>query len=368
MKKPHNKFTPNLPRQAFESLGKKLATFTQKKGEIQTFDETQKQQRLDLAQFNPSLNRDFTANKNTFHQHIPKLSKRLLSNTKFGEFGKLAGKFVAPTTLETLSDKTFLQLGKLAQSWAEADLRHDPRFSSKTLVMTERHALAQAIAHQSRALVAVGSVSNVAGLVGILGDTVWLLVVALRSIFQIASIYDKPLTGKAGIQIAYEILAKADLNKLQEKQTLLAGIGVVEAIVDNNVDDKRENSAENLNHKDLSFRPFRPFQAFTTDLKNGEYKKLTKFADEKESEQTSMLANVMGYLHNAEKLARKMNLNLKSIHLGKLNKVLPITAVGIGASYNNIIIDEVLAIAMAIFAPQPKMANTENHQQLLENP
>lgn len=327
--------TPNFPRQALETLGKKLSTFTHKKHDFQSFAQSQTYQSIDLTQFSPQSDNSFTANKNAFHEHIPKLSKRLFGSTKFGQFGTLAGKTVSPETVEKFSDKSFLQIGKFAQAWAEKDLNNDQRFNDKSLNINERHALAQAIAHRNRALVAVGSVSNVAGLVGMLGDTVWLLAVALRSIFQLASIYDKPLTGKAGIQIAYEILSKADLNKLQEKQTLLAGIGVMESVID-------KNGANNP-----TYQPDKP------------YKKLTKFADEEERQQTSMLATAMGYVKHAEQLARKMNFNLQGINLGKLNKVLPITAVGIGASYNNIIIDEVLNIAMATFAPEPKIANAQ---------
>lgn len=351
--------TPNFPRQALETLGKKLSTFTHKKHDFQSFAQSQTYQSIDLTQFIPQSDNSFTANKNAFHEHIPKLSKRLFGSTKFGQFGTLAGKVVPPETLEKFSDKSFLQIGKLAQAWAEKDLKNDKRFNGKSLNINERHALAQAIAHQNRALVALGSMSNLAGLVGILGDTVWLLMVALRSIFQIAHVYDKPLTGKAGIQIAYEILAKANLDKLQEKQTLLAGIGVVEAVIDKNSLNKSnlEKKSEIAETYDLKENPFKLFADFKTNLKNGEYKKLTKFADEQQSEQNSMLEKVMGYVKHAEQLARKMNLNLQAINLGKLNKVLPITAVGIGASYNNVIIDEVLNIAMATFAPQPKLMN-----------
>lgn len=335
----------NLPRQAIEKLGKKLAKFTQKNHNFQSFAQSQSYQSLDLSQFNPVFNQDFNTNKNTFHEHIPKLSKRVFGGTKFNDLGRLASKVIAPTTLEKISDTTFLQIGKLAQSWADRDLRHDSRFKGNAaLDITECHALAQAIADQNRALVVVGSVSNLAGLVGILGDTVWLLTVALRSIFQIATIYDKPLTGKAGIQIAYELLAKADLSKLQEKQTLMAGIGVVEAIADNHVESEKDHQP-----------------------KTGDYKKFTKFADDTATDQTSMLANVMGYVQQVESLATQLNINLHSLSLGKFNKVLPIAAVGIGASYNNVIIDEILSVAIATFAPVPKtvvLEKKENQNRL----
>lgn len=360
----------SLPRYLMESIGKKLSTLTQKKHDFQTFSQSQAYQSIDLTQFNASLNQDFNTHKNAFHDQIPQLSKQLFGNTSFGEWGTLVDKIVPPETLKKISNKGFLQIGKLAQSWAEADLGRDKRFLGQlSLDINERHALAQAIAHQNRALVAVGSVSNLAGLVGILGDTVWLLILALRSIFQIASIYDKPLTGTAGIQIAYQILAKAELSKLQEKQTLLAGIGMVEAIVDKN---SLEQNSNKLNPQPMPTKnsqsherevPLFRLSELTMDVKNGDYSHLTKFANKKTAEHSSLLTNVMDYLATADTFARRINLSLHAINFNKLNKILPIAAVGIGASYNNLIIDEVLNIAMATFAPPPKPAKVEKLEQ-----
>ena len=44
----------------------------------------------------------------------------------------------------------------------------------------------------------MGGVTGLAGLPGMLADTIWLLLVSLRTVYQLATVYDKPLTGKQG--------------------------------------------------------------------------------------------------------------------------------------------------------------------------
>lgn len=299
----------SLSRQALETLGKKLAGFTQRKPLPK--DDTP----LDIA----SIKADFKNNKNAFHDHLPNLSKKLLGKTPIGRYGAMAGKVVPKTAFEKATDMAFLNIGKLAQNWAGFDLNHDSRFRGQSLDDSERRALAKAIANQNRALATAGGVSNLAGLAGILVDTLWLLTVSLRSIFQIAQIYDKPLTGKQGIAIAYEILGKTDLNKLQEKQTLLAALGVFEAVADEGFGGYRLEDKDPSDDNDYS--------------------------------------QVQGIFGKVEDIANTLNVNLQGFNFGFLHKILPLSAVSIGATYNNLIIHEVVEIAQATFAPQPKDAN-----------
>lgn len=308
---------PSLTRNALERVGSKLASLT--KSNTLSNDSLKA---LDLE----AIQTDFKNNKNAFHEQIPNLSRKLLGKTSFGRYSSMAGKFVPKTTFEKATDVAFTQIGKLAQTWAHFDLNHDNRFTKTNLDDSERHALAKAIANQNRSLATVGSVSNLAGLAGILVDTLWLLTVSLRSIFQIAQIYDKPLTGKQGIAIAYEVLAKTDLKKLQEKQTLLAGIGVVETVADEGFGSYRTTEPQNL-----------------TDSAN-------------ESTDDSDVSSVHHALSKVEDIATQLNVNLQGFNFSFLHKVLPITAVGIGATYNNIIINEVVQLAQATFAPAPKLA------------
>ncbi len=303
-------FHTSLSRQTLETVGKKLAQFTKK----DTLPKSSLNA-VDLA----AINTDFKNNKNAFHDQVPNLARKLFGKTSIGRYSALATKIVPQTTLEKATDTAFASLGRIAQGWADYDLKHDARFANTKLDDSERHALAQSIANQNRTLATIGGVSNLVGLAGILVDTLWLLTVSLRSIFQIAHIYDKPLTGKQGIAIAYEILANTHLKKLQEKQTLLAGLGVVEAVADEG------------------------FEAYRLE--------------DKPADDDNDYSQVQGIFSKVENVAESLNVNLSHFNFGFLHKVLPLSAVGIGASYNNIIINEVIEIALATFAPTPKLAS-----------
>ena len=282
-------------RDGLNALGGRLATFTDSSDLPKDM-----LQDLDLT----TLRDDIRAHKNAFHDQIPALSAKLMGKTPLSRYQKYADRFVPQSLFDKASDSVFMRVGKLAQSWADTDLHNNPQFS-KQLSATERDALAEEIANQNRALATLGSVSNFAGLLGILGDTFWLLAVCLRHIFQISYVYDRPLTGSTGVILAYEILSKVNLKKLQEKQTLLAGLGLFEAMTDDTL----------TQNQDL--------------LDNSTIAQLFSAFDE---------------------IAENINLNLERFNVGILHKVLPITAVGIGAAYNNQIIHEVIAVTQAIFA------------------
>lgn len=288
-------------RNGLNALGERLAKFT----DSQDLPKDMLQD-LDLS----TLRDDIRAHKNAFHDQIPALSAKLMGKTPLSRYQKYANRFVPQSLFDKASDSVFMRVGKLAQSWADTDLHNNPQFG-KPLSAAERDALAEAIANQNRALATLGSVSNFAGLVGILGDTFWLLAVCLRHIFQISHIYDRPLTGSNGVVLAYEILSKVNLKKLQEKQTLLAGLGLFEAMAD----DTLEENQDLLDNSTVA----QLFSAF-------------------------------------DDIAENINLNLERFNVGILHKILPITAVGIGTAYNNQIIHEVIAVTQAVFAEPANQA------------
>lgn len=181
----------------------------------------------------------------------------------------------------------------------------------------ERYALATDIANQNRALATLGGITGLAGLPGLLADTLWLLLVSLRTVYQLAAVYDRPLTGKQGVKMAYELLASADLSKMQEKQALLAGIGVGKGLLDNAQSRGLHSELKNLG------------------LKN---------------------QNVNFYAEQVDKVAGQVGVDLDQINLAWIRKLLPITAVGVGMHYNSHLIDEVIGVAQATFAPEPKLA------------
>ena len=164
----------------------------------------------------------------------------------------------------------------------------------------------------------LGGLTGLAGLPGLLADTLWLLLVSLRTVYQLGAIYNKPLTGKQGVKMAYELLASADLSKMQEKQALLAGIGIGKGLLDNAQSNGLHNELKNLG------------------LKN---------------------KNVNFYAEQVDNIASQVGINLDNINLSWVRRFLPATAVIVGMRYNSQLIDEVIGVAQATFAPEAKLAN-----------
>ncbi|AMN68404.1 EcsC family protein [Psychrobacter sp. P11G5] len=253
-----------------------------------------------------------------FREQTLKTTQQLLG-TRFATYGKYAKKVVPNSLFQSVLDSAFVQVAKLAANWSQLDLPNEHRFADTNVLDDEqRYALATDIANQNRALATLGGLTGLAGLPGLLADTLWLLLVSLRSVYQLAAVYDKPLTGKQGIKMAYELLASADLSKMQEKQALLAGIGVGKGLLDNAQSRGLHSELKNLG------------------LKN---------------------QNVNFYAEQIDNIAGQVGVDLDQINLSWIRRFLPLSAVAVGMHYNSRLIDEVLGVAQATFAPEPKLAN-----------
>ena len=253
-----------------------------------------------------------------FREQTLKTTQQLLG-TRFATYGKYAKKVVPNSLFQSVLDSAFVQVAKLAANWSQIDLPNEHRFADIALLDDEqRYALATDIANQNRALATLGGLTGLAGLPGLLADTLWLLLVSLRSVYQLAAVYDQPLTGKQGVKMAYELLANADLSKMQEKQALLAGIGIGKGLLDNAQSNGLHNELKNLG------------------LKN---------------------KNVNFYAEQVDNIAGQVGIDLDQINLSWIRRFLPVTAVAVGMHYNSRLIDEVLGVAQATFAPEPKLAN-----------
>ena len=253
-----------------------------------------------------------------FREQTLKATQQLLG-TRFATYGKYAKKVVPNSLFESTVDGAFAQIAKLAANWSQLDLPNEHRFANiASLDDEERYALATDIANQNRALATIGGLTGLAGLPGLLADTLWLLLVSLRTVYQLGAVYNKPLTGKQGVKMAYELLANADLSKMQEKQALLAGIGVGKGLLDNAQSSGLHNELKNLG------------------LKN---------------------KNVNFYAEQVDNIASQVGIDLDKINLSWIRRFLPATAVIIGMRYNSQLIDEVIGVAQATFAPEAKLAN-----------
>ena len=253
-----------------------------------------------------------------FREQTLKATQQLLG-TRFATYGKYAKKIVPNSLFDSTVDGAFAQIAKLASNWSQIDLPNQHRFANiVNLDDEERYALATDIANQNRALATLGGLTGLAGLPGLLADTLWLLLVSLRTVYQLGAIYNKPLTGKQGVKMAYELLASADLSKMQEKQALLAGIGIGKGLLDNAQSNGLHNELKNLG------------------LKN---------------------KNVNFYAEQVDNIASQVGINLDNINLSWVRRFLPATAVIVGMRYNSQLIDEVIGVAQATFAPEAKLAN-----------
>lgn len=252
-----------------------------------------------------------------FKEQTLKASMRLVGG-RFASYGKYLKKIMPDDKFDQIVDGLFNQVASLAQTWSQTDIPNQKRFANlRQLDEHELNALANDIANQNRALATLGGISNGMGLLGLLIDTLWLLLVSLRSIYQFAQIYDKPLTGKQGIKIAYDILAHANLNKMQDKQTFLLALGLGQSIL-NNRTDSLEQQIQNLNL-------------------DGQH--------------------LQFYIEQINQLGKQFGLELNQLQFNWVKRALPIGAIALAMHYNSEIIDEVLGVARATFAPQPKLTN-----------
>ena len=253
-----------------------------------------------------------------FREQTLKATQQLLGN-RFATYGKYAKKVVPNSLFESTVDGAFAQVAKLAANWSQIDLPNQHRFANiASLDDEERYALATDIANQNRALATIGGLTGLAGLPGLLADTLWLLLVSLRTVYQLGAVYNKPLTGKQGVKMAYELLANADLSKMQEKQALLAGLGIGKGLLDNAQSSGLHNELKNLGLQNKS---------------------------------------VNFYAEQVDSIASQVGIDLDQINLSWIRRFLPGTAVIIGMRYNSQLIDEVIGVAQATFAPEAKLAN-----------
>lgn len=221
----------------------------------------------------------------------------------------LANKFISDEKMSAVSEAVYGKLAEWASGWAVSDLSKDERFDRvHTLSDDERNAFAEDISNQSRALATLGGVTGLMGLKGVVADSAWLLMVSLKSVYQLSMIYDKPLTGKEGAKLAYGILSECDLDKLQEKQVIMTALALGNSVIKN---------------------------AQGTSLVD-ELKKIgEKYQNSSYSDQFDTISNYV---------------NLDKFNMAWVGYVLPIGSSVVSAHYNNELIDEVLGVAKATFA------------------
>lgn len=224
----------------------------------------------------------------------------------------LASKFVPQGVFDDISKQLYTKLALLAKTWALYALKKDARFLQlSTLSAQDKDRFADDVANQNRALATLGGAAGLLGLAGVVLDTAWLLLVSLRTIYQLAAIYDVPMSDKADLDLAQQILSKMDLDKLGQKQVLLTALAL---------GDKMLVNAQSAGLKDALSAMFASYP-----ITSGYKKQLDE-----------LLAHV-----NLDKLNR--------FNPSWLHYVLPVASVAVGGYYNRELIEDVIGMMLATF-------------------
>lgn len=264
--------------------------------------------------------------QDAFRKQTSSMSAQLFG-PKFTTAQSLVGKVAPSVNSDSMTNFIFNKAASWANSWAEKDLLRDSRFANlSSLTDMERDDFARDVANQNRALAVMGGLAGLAGIKGLIADAGWLLMVSLKAVYQLALIYDKPLTGKEGIKIAYGVLSGANLTRLQEKQIILTALALGNTVFANA---ERSSLNQELQNVGLKYS--------AGELFNKQFDDLSKYV------------------------------NIDNLKLGWFGKLLPVTSVGVGAYYNRELIEEVLGTAMATFRPERPQLLTENqHSQEID--
>lgn len=222
----------------------------------------------------------------------------------------LANRLLPSKQMDRASDALYSKLAQWASQWAQKDLAWLDRKALQDASDEQRQLWAEEVRNQNRALALLGGVSGLMGLKGVLVDAAWLLMVALKSVYQLAIVYDKPLKGREGIDVVYGILSACDLGKIQEKQAIMIALALGDGV-----------------------------------LKN--------------AQQTGLATELqkLGSQYQNRSYSAQFEEISKHIDLDKLNPkwlhcILPIGSMAVSAHYNSALIDEVLGVACATFADQ----------------
>lgn len=223
----------------------------------------------------------------------------------------LADKFISDDKLNVISQSVYEKIAELARAWALRTLPVDP----KTLSSTQKDELAQSLANQNRALATVGGVTGFFGLTGVVMDTAWLLLVALRTVYQLSAVYGVPLTKKEGIKMAYSVLSGADLDKMQEKQIILTALALAKKTL--------VYAGENGLKEEL-------IKLSSSNINIDDFDGLLKFT-------------------HLDKLVEKYGIDINGLNTHWSHRLVAVSAVGVAAHYNHRLIDEIIGTAMATF-------------------
>lgn len=171
-----------------------------------------------------------------FRRQMPDLAKQILG-VRFAKASQFVGKMLPNGAMETATDHLFDRLAQAAEFlsqpseiWQEANVADQQAL--RDLSPEQIDELVTTVINRNLALAAVeGGVTGLAGVAGALVDFPLVLLVALRTIYQISQCYGVDLSGSQGRELVYRVMAASNLDLLTEKQALMLSISTVGQLV-----------------------------------------------------------------------------------------------------------------------------------------
>ncbi len=279
-----------------------------------------------------------------FRHQVPTISRQLLGS-RYATFNRFTTRFVPESVLYGATDQVFSRLAQLAAFLSDKDdvaeqagLKDFSALGQKLGVQKAgsdgaisegqssnaanplSNQISRAVTEQNRMMaIAEGMVTGATGLIGAVSDLPLILVLSLRTIYQIGHAYGFALDDDAGRALVMQALSEADLSPLAEKQAVLVGLATV--------------------------RDF---------LEQGDLAQLQQMAGSHNN--TDALRKI------ANELSSRISLRLSPSILGK---VMPVLAGAAGGMYNARVIKAVAASAQKVFAEARKTGSvTQQVSQL----
>lgn len=169
--------------------------------------------------------------KPSLHQYNTSFAKELLGKRLGGVYGMLQ-KVLPADTMVRFSEEIYGKTATLAQQWALFSLQKDARFANLGRLTDQQRAdFADDIINKNRTLLSLGGTVGIFGLKGVVLDTAWLLIMSLRTVYELALIYEVDVAGEQGVRIGYGMLAMTDENLIAQKQLLLTSLALGQTVL-----------------------------------------------------------------------------------------------------------------------------------------
>jgi hypothetical protein len=185
----------------------------------------------------PDFNQDhYPDPRALFRNQLPALSRQLFG-PRLGSASQLVSKFIPLDAVEQWSDQLFDHAARFAAHISPLDevlalANVNDAAALQQLTPSQQADLVEKIMNRNRMLVAAeGALTGWTGLLGAVVDLPAVLIVGLRSIYQIAHCYGVSLASVSGQQTVYRVLSSADLSLITEKQALMLSLTTLQQLI-----------------------------------------------------------------------------------------------------------------------------------------